>query len=107
MTLLTIAQDILKETKSAVITMTIIGNTTEASAVQVLAALNKAIVDVSRADDWQELSKEETFNSIASTEGYALPTDFDRIVDNTFWDTSNRRKLLGPETPQGWSALKI
>jgi hypothetical protein len=106
MTLLTIAQDILRETKSAVIPTTIIGNTTEASAVQVLAALKKAIVDVSRADEWQELQKEHTFNSVASTEGYALPSDFDRIVDNTFWNTTNSREVLGPETPQEWRVLK-
>lgn len=105
MTLLTIAQNILRETKAAVIPDTIIGNNQD-SAKQVLAALKKAIVDVSRADEWQELQKEHTFNSVASTEGYALPSDFDRICDNTFWNTTNSRRVLGPETPQEWRVLK-
>jgi hypothetical protein len=106
MTLLTIAQDILKETKSAVVPLTIIGNNAEDAAVQVLAALKKAIVDVSRAEDWEELQKEHTFNSVASTEGYALPSDFDRITDNTFWNTTNNDPVLGPQTPEEWRILK-
>ena len=105
MTLLSIAQDILRETKSASIPASIIGNS-QASAVQILVALRKAIVDVSRADDWEELQKEHNFNSVASTEGYNLPSDFDRITDNTFWNDSRFRRVLGPETPQEWSRLK-
>jgi len=106
MTLLTIAQNILRETKSAVIPTTIIGNTAENSAVQVLVALRKAIVDVARAEDWQELQKEHTFDSVASTEGYALPTDYSEITDNTFWNTTDNYKVTGPETPEEWRRLK-
>ena len=104
MTLLTIAQDILRETKNATIPDTIIGNL-EGAAVQVLAALEKSIVDVSRSYDWEQLQKEETFNSVASTQGYALPSDFDRMINDTFWNTTNMRTVIGPSTPQEWRIL--
>lgn len=105
MTLLTIAQDILRETKSSIIPTTIIGNNQDA-AKQVLEALDIAIINVARSYEWEELQKEHTFNSVASTEGYNLPADFDRIVDNTFWNTTNLRTVIGPTTPQDWRILK-
>lgn len=37
---------------------------------------------------------------------YAMPSDFDRIVDETQWDKSTHWKLLGPETAQQWQWLK-
>jgi hypothetical protein len=35
---------------------------------------------------------------------FAVPADFDRIVDKTHWDTSEHWEMLGPLTPQqqGW-----
>jgi hypothetical protein len=35
---------------------------------------------------------------------FAVPTDFDRLVDRTQWDTSKHWEMLGPSTPQqqGW-----
>ena len=104
MTLLTIAQDILRETKSAVIPTSIINNNQD-SAKQVLEALNIAIINVARSYDWEELQKEHTFNSVASTEGYDLPSDFDSTIDNTFWNTTELRTVIGPTTPQDWRIL--
>lgn len=37
---------------------------------------------------------------------YALPADYDRLVDNTEWDKSKRWQMLGPETAQQWQWLK-
>jgi len=37
---------------------------------------------------------------------FAFPTDFDRPVDRTHWDTSQRWEMLGPETMQQMSWLK-
>lgn len=105
MTLLTTSQEILKQTKSATVPLTIIGNT-QSEAVQILQAMSLAVINVSRSYEWQELQKEHTFNSVASTEGYALASDFDRMVNNTFWNTTNSRKVLGPESPQRWRELK-
>lgn len=36
---------------------------------------------------------------------YALPSDFDRVIDRTDWDKSQHWEMLGPETPQQWQWL--
>lgn len=103
--LLTLAQDILKETKNASIPLSIIGNTQD-SAKQALEALKVSIVDLSRSYDWQELQKEKAFPSVISTEGYDLPTDFDRFINETFWDSTTFLPVDGPITPTDWRMLK-
>jgi hypothetical protein len=37
---------------------------------------------------------------------YAMPSDFDRLVDRTEWDKSRHWENLGPETGQQWQWLK-
>jgi len=37
---------------------------------------------------------------------YALPTDFQRPVDNTLWDRSRFWPLRGPQSPQQWQICK-
>lgn len=37
---------------------------------------------------------------------YALPTDFKRAVDNTFWDRSRYWSMRGPQSPQQWQLYK-
>lgn len=106
MNLLTIAQSILKETKSGSVPTAIIGNTEDA-AKQILEVLTVSITELSRTYDWQEIQKENSFNTSASTEGYDLPSDFDRFINNTFWNDTNNLKVNGPLTPEEWRILKI
>lgn len=105
MTLLTIAQDILNETKSSDIPASIIGNNTD-SAKQILQALKLSIKELSRDYDWQELQEEATFTSVDGQEGYDLPGDFDRFIDDTFWNASRMRQVAGVMTPSEWRILK-
>jgi len=37
---------------------------------------------------------------------FALPSDFDRLVDRTDWDKTQHWEMLGPETAQQWQWLK-
>lgn len=37
---------------------------------------------------------------------YALPTDFQRVVDNTLWDRSRFWAMRGPMSPQEWQLYK-
>ncbi len=37
---------------------------------------------------------------------YALPTDFERVVDNTLWDRSRFWSMRGPQSPQQWQLYK-
>lgn len=36
---------------------------------------------------------------------YAMPSDYDRIIDDTEWDKSKHWRMLGPETAQQWEWL--
>ena len=105
MTLLTIAQSILKETKSGSVPTTIIGNV-EDVAKQMLQVMTVSVTELARSYDWQELQKEKTFNTVAATVGYNLPTDFDRFINNTFWNETNNEKVVGPVTPEEYRILK-
>ena len=105
MSLLKISQSILKETKAGNVPNTIIGNI-EDVAKQILEVMTVSITELARAYNWQELQKEKTFNTIASTEGYNLPTDFDRFINNTFWNTTTQHPVTMPVTPEEWRILK-
>jgi hypothetical protein len=37
---------------------------------------------------------------------YAMPSDYDRLIDRTDWDKSKHWEMLGPETAQQWQWLK-
>ena len=103
MSLLTIAQSILKETKSISVPTSIIGNT-EDVAKQILEVMTVSITELARSFDWQELQKEKTFNTIIATKNYDLPTDFDRFVNNTFWNSTTQHPVM-PVTPEEWRVL--
>lgn len=105
MTLLSISQDILKETKNPSLPLTIIGNN-QNSAVQVLAALKNSIVQLSRDYDWQELGRIHEFTAEEDEEDYDLPSDFDHFFNETFWNKDKKRPCQGPMTPPEWRVLK-
>lgn len=105
MTLLTLAQDILKETKNPSLPLTIIGNN-QTSAVQVLAALRNSIVALSRDYDWQELGATHSFTAVADQESYALPSDLSKFLPDTIWNVSKKRPCQGVMSPVDWRILK-
>ena len=105
MTLLSICQDILSETKSTFIPNIIIGNN-EDVAVQIFQAIKTSVTDLSRNYQWQELQKEHSFVSVIGQAGYNLPSDFDRIIDNTFWNASQNWSMIGGLTAESWRVLK-
>jgi hypothetical protein len=57
-----------------------------------------------------------TINQAASTTGsgtftfgqsdYALPSDFQRVIDSTIWDRSRFWSMRGPQSPQQWQLYK-
>jgi len=104
MTLLTIAQSILKETKSSSVPTTIIGNT-EDVAKQILEVMTVSIIELARSYDWQQLQKERSFNTVVSQVGYILPEDFDRFINGTFWNTTTQHAVAMPVTPEEWRIL--
>ncbi len=41
-----------------------------------------------------------------ATQDYALPSDFDRMVEDTNWDRTNHWRNLGPKSSQEWQTLQ-
>ena len=52
-----------------------------------------------RATAWPILLKEHTFSTSSGTAAYALPADFDRLVNETVYNRSDNDIFSGPLTP--------
>src|SRR5512139_821100 len=67
---------------------------------QMLALLNAAGLDLVAHHDWSTLIATASIVTATASSSYALPTDFDRIVDNTGWDRTNYFPMVGSISPQ-------
>lgn len=115
MTLLTICQQVTRET-GELTPNTIVGNNDE-NARKLLACaqtegrlLAKGIIynangQIVGQHNWTALRKEYTFNTAASTEGYTLPSDFERFIPDTWWNRTQNRRLCLVDA-QRWQFLK-
>lgn len=104
MTLLSICQDVARSSKVKV-PSTIIGNN-ELEAVRLLESITETVQDLLKRVDWEELHAEATITTVASTEGYNLPSDFERIVNGTAWNTTRTNEMVGVVSAQEWQDLK-
>jgi hypothetical protein len=85
---------------------TIIGNV-DREVSELLAFAQEEGKWLSRRADWQTLNKEQTFTTTAAeTQTGAIPSDFDRFINETFWNRSRVLKLTGPLSPQEWQNVK-
>lgn len=105
MTLLTIAQTALREIGDFAVPSTIVGNT-DPIAVQMLALANRTGRTLANDYRWQVLLTSYTFSTTASTASYALPADFGRFANLTFWDNTNDTRVQGPVSPAQWQYLQ-
>jgi hypothetical protein len=57
---------------------------------------------------WQALQREYTFTTVAAdTQTNGLPSDFDnRIIPDTVFNRSTRRRVAGPLSPDEWAQTK-
>lgn len=61
--------------------------------------------------DWQALTKEATFTSVANQESqvadiYIQWSDLLRILPDTMFNRTEQRKIFGAITPQGWASAQ-
>lgn len=106
MSLLTVITNMATECGVKIPT-TVVGNT-DVEVVELLRASNKAGKYLTKRFDWQVLTKEKTFVSVATeTQTNMIPTDFDRFLDETFWNRTRKLQFFGPMTPQEWQQVKI
>ena len=63
--------------------------------------------ELARRVAWQNLTKESSFTTVAAeTQPGAIPADFDRFINETAWNYTQNRSLIGPVDPQQWQQLK-
>ena len=105
MTLLTTLQDVA--VKIGIDRPSSVIGSTDTTVKELLSFAQEEGKSLSKANDWQILIKEQTFTTTATeTQASAIPSDFDRFVNETFWNRSKYRTLTGPLTPQEWQAVK-
>lgn len=60
-----------------------------------------------RRAPWQALQAEVTFAAVAGeVQTGMVPPDLDRFVDDTFWNRTRRRRMIGPVSAEDWQAFK-
>ena len=84
----------------------VIGSTAQ-EVRELLGVAQEEGLELSRRYDWQKLTKEKTFTSVATeTQTSMVASDLDRFVAETFWNRSKRRPFRGPVTAQEWQQVK-
>jgi hypothetical protein len=103
MTLLTTinrCQDWLSLPRSAVV-----ATSTDDNVRTLLSLAQEEGKELARRCEWQAITKEKTFTSIAAvSQTGAIPTDFDRIVNESMFNRTRKRRVVGPLTSQEWQA---
>lgn len=80
---------------------------TEIEVRQLLALANREGRELKRRYPWEILRKEQTFTSTATeTQATAIPSDFDHFVNETMYNRSQTRRVVGPLTVGEWQAQK-
>lgn len=77
---------------------------------QAIEYINEAGQELAARSSWQVLTAESLFNTVAAEvqgtiQALAGP-GFAFIVNNTFWNRSQRRPVFGPKTDAEWQQLK-
>lgn len=75
--------------------------------IQMEALLNSAGQELVELHPWEQLiSQYHVATSAADTGHYDLPSDFAYMIDQTGWEFTNTRPMVGPLTPQTWTYLR-
>jgi len=70
------------------------------------ALVNQEGRELAARGTWQRLTREHSFTTVAQTvQTGAIPTDFNRFVNNTVWNYTEQEMLRGPLSPQEWQML--
>lgn len=82
-------------------------NSTDNQTLRLLGFAQQEGKALARRHAWQILVKEQSFTAIAAeAQTSILPADFDRFVDDTFYNRTRKRPVYGPLNAQDWSFSK-
>ena len=86
-------------------------SSTDPNFVQMVVLANKLGKQLMRRCEWQLLNRTYTFQTVNTgpptpdVTFYALPNDFNRMINQTAWNRTSRLPMAGPLTAQGWEWL--
>ncbi len=105
MSLLTIIQDASIEC-SLLKPSTAFANT-DPAIVRLVRLSEKVGQRLMKVFDWQVLTKEKTYTSVATEEQTSFfEADFDRFIPETMWNRTDQYLIAGPVTAREWQDLK-
>lgn len=105
MSLLTIIQDAAD--RLGIVRPSSVVGAADAQVRQLLGLAQQEGKALARRGSWQALITEKTITATATEEQTnALPTDFDRMIEGSFYNRTQDRRVAGPISPQKWQALK-
>lgn len=106
MSLLSICQDAARELPIAV-PSTVASATDDNDAQLLMRLARKEGYELSRRANWTALRKEHSFTTVAQeSQTGSIPSDLSHFVEETMFNRSLRRPVLGPITPQEWQEHK-
>jgi hypothetical protein len=73
---------------------------------QITALYNAVGQMLTRRRVWRGLLRQQTFTTTAGQQYLTLPNDYQRPINQTEWDRTNRWPLMGPMTPQQMQTLQ-
>lgn len=79
---------------------------TDANFVQLVELLTTLGNDLNNYHDWTHFIREWSITTANSNQAYAMPADFQQMIDQTGWNRSMRLPMVGPLTGQEAQFLK-
>ena len=79
---------------------------TDPGVLRLLQMSNREGRDLAEAAEWTALQRLHTFTTTADTDEYTLPSDYGRLLNDTEWDRTEARPIIGPLSPEQWQAIK-
>lgn len=105
MTLLSLAQSAAD--KIGIRRPTVILTSTDGEVQKLLRNINEEVADQIASAYWQQLRTEQTFTGISgSVQTSILPSDFNRMVPETFWNRSAQQLVTAVASAVEWQNLK-
>lgn len=107
-TLLSLTQDFCRRSGIPVPSSVIGSQDNQVQQIQAIG--QKALEDMVKRYDWEQLTREALFTTVATESQGAIttlaPEGFDRILNETIFDRSLRLPIYGPLNASQWQALK-
>ena len=84
---------------------TVIGSTNKTN-IQLLAIAHRIIREMRDSYAWPALYASGSITLVAGTPTYALPGAFSQALFDTFWNSTNRYRILGPISEQEYAEIR-